>query len=384
MKRYFMAAAILVSSQISFAAEEPKFVPLLNLSSLTTGASVGNGLIVRAFDNGGNFLSAAEKSIGSLKVPINLSGKFEVSLNVFPGTFGDGIFIHLTASDDSKISIETQRAWVGFTGKYAGVLKQAKYNPEGWSDTKWNALHLLVDAGVAKLYINDIFLDKINLNNPNATFTNLIIPTITEKDAITDIGVKQLSGTTTGNTSTSGNASLFELSKTYEQQGLYAKALETIEQALATEPNNDTYLAYAAHYARYAGKDEIGLQYGIKAISLNKQVAWYHVTTALSAYNLNQKDTAKHYADSALAFGKDALGQANYDAIMSILSKLTTVENNGCSSPVTLGANLNMKLPNISYQPSLGNPMNLWAELQFMPTNDGKFWWTLSNYGVNN
>ncbi len=48
----------------------------------------------------------------------------------------------------------------------------------------------------------------------------------------------------------------------------------------------------------------------------------------------------------------------------------------------TLGANLNMTIPSLSYQ-TLGGNMNLWAELQFQPTNDGKFWWTLTNYGVN-
>ncbi|MEY3218993.1 MAG: hypothetical protein RIT27_350 [Pseudomonadota bacterium] len=264
MKHYFMAAAVLISSQIAFAAEEPKFTDPINLSSLTSGSSAGNGLIVRQFDNGGNFLSAKEKSSGSLKVPINLSGKFEVQIAVFPGTFGNGIFVHLTAADDSKISIETQRAWVGFTGKYAGVFKQATYNPEGWSDTGWNVLHLLVDAGVAKLYINDIFLDKINLNSPNATFTNLLIPTITDKDGIAGIGVKQLSGTTTGGTTTGG-----------------------------------------------------------------------------------------------------------------------TTTGNNCSSPVTLDANLNMKIPNATYQPALGNPMNLWANFQFVPSSDGSMTWKLSNYGVN-
>jgi tetratricopeptide (TPR) repeat protein len=114
--------------------------------------------------------------------------------------------------------------------------------------------------------------------------------------------------------------SLFEESKLYEKQGLYTKALETIEKALIIEPNNDTYLAYASHYARYAGQDEKGLRYGINAININKNIGWYYVTTALSAYNLGKMEIAKKYADSALKFGLNALGQANYDAMLTVMN----------------------------------------------------------------
>jgi len=50
---------------------------------------------------------------------------------------------------------------------------------------------------------------------------------------------------------------------------------------------------------------------------------------------------------------------------------------------VTLDANLNMKIPNATYQPALGNPINLWANFQFVPLADGSMTWKLSNYGIN-
>jgi tetratricopeptide (TPR) repeat protein len=196
----------------------------------------------------------------------------------------------------------------------------------------------IMGNGVAQVFINDTFAQKITLTEQQkqATYTELQINQI---DSIyfglysLKIENTQPSTNCTDSANTPSNSNcqpqtldasaLFELSKSYEQQGLYAKALETIQQALKLNPSNDAYWGYAAHYARYAGQDEIGLRYGIQAIERNNQVAWYHVTTALSAYNLNQKDTAKRYTDSALAFGKESLGQTNYDALMHILPELT-------------------------------------------------------------
>ena len=52
-------------------------------------------------------------------------------------------------------------------------------------------------------------------------------------------------------------------------------------------------------------------------------------------------------------------------------------------TPATIAQNLNIHIPNAAYQPAFGNPMNLWADLQFMPGADGSLIWRLSNYGLN-
>lgn len=48
----------------------------------------------------------------------------------------------------------------------------------------------------------------------------------------------------------------------------------------------------------------------------------------------------------------------------------------------TIAPNLNLHIPSIEYQ-SLGGKMNIWVDLNFSPSDDGKLWWTLSDYGVN-
>jgi hypothetical protein len=115
-------------------------------------------------------------------------------------------------------------------------------------------------------------------------------------------------------------ADFFQESLKYEKQGLYHKALETIEKAIIIEPNNDTYLAYACHYARYTGDYEKGAEYGVKAIMINNNIGWYHVAVSWIAYIAGAMDIAKKYADSALKFGKDALGKANYDAMLIVIN----------------------------------------------------------------
>ncbi len=61
----------------------------------------------------------------------------------------------------------------------------------------------------------------------------------------------------------------------------------------------------------------------------------------------------------------------------------TTGGTTTASAAATLDSNLNMHIPNLTYQPLFGNPMNLWADMQFAPAADGSLMWKLSNYGVN-
>jgi hypothetical protein len=48
----------------------------------------------------------------------------------------------------------------------------------------------------------------------------------------------------------------------------------------------------------------------------------------------------------------------------------------------TIAPNLNLHIPTIEYQ-SLGGNMNIWVDLQFTTTDDGKMWWVLDDSGVN-
>ncbi|EDN67041.1 secreted protein [Beggiatoa sp. PS] len=53
-----------------------------------------------------------------------------------------------------------------------------------------------------------------------------------------------------------------------------------------------------------------------------------------------------------------------------------------CTDLTVISPDLTIHIPNADYQ-SLGGTMNLWVNLKFTPTDDGKMWWILDSYGVN-
>jgi hypothetical protein len=93
--------------------------------------------------------------------------------------------------------------FVGFIGEYAHGKKYTEFLPEGWKGdnlkSAWNHLRLSVADGEAKLYINDVFLDKVTPNNPDASYTNLVIDGIRNVDGITGVGVKGAEATPPSN-----------------------------------------------------------------------------------------------------------------------------------------------------------------------------------------
>jgi hypothetical protein len=83
------------------------------------------------------------------------------------------------------------------------------------------------------------------------------------------------------------------------------------------------------------------------------------------------------------------------DGHVMLVSKPYVITDSGACSPSSdstdspvashqpsIAANLNLHIPRLDYQ-SLGGTMNLWVDLKFNPTDDGKMWWVLGDYGVN-
>lgn len=52
-------------------------------------------------------------------------------------------------------------------------------------------------------------------------------------------------------------------------------------------------------------------------------------------------------------------------------------------SAATISSDLSIHIPNATYTPPLGLPMNLWADLIFMPSSSGELQWKIGNYGIN-
>jgi hypothetical protein len=103
------------------------------------------------------------------------------------------------------------------------------------------------------------------------------------------------------------------------------------------------------------------------------------------AAEIDLSGTLNRIVISKINAGEEDIFEIRTRGIQSVCTTNPTV---GDSTPVassqlpTIAPNLNLHIPSIDYQ-SLGGTMNLWVDLKFTPTDDGKLWWVLDNYGTN-
>ncbi len=134
-------------------------------------------------------------STGRLKFPVNLSGDFEVVVKVNPYDWQE---FFLTA-DEYRIKI-------GFS-RYGGVGLQAGSDTDSWdASSAWmnsttNTLKLSVSENVAKVYVNDVFSQKLTLK-AGLTYTQLLYEGLDQDSKLYKLKVGKTSTTTTTPVST--------------------------------------------------------------------------------------------------------------------------------------------------------------------------------------
>ena len=171
---------------------------LLNLSAYEEGDSppYGENVVVgQSEQTGVKWITGIRTDInvsGQLKFSVNLSGDFEVF-------FEEDYWIELLLiADEYKIQINGDALYAG--NEYAGK-DQSNLQLIG-SKRAWK---LSVKNNIAKLYVNDVFSQKINLK-PDLTYTQLIIRGIGNYEKIYAL---KISGSS-GSTQPSNNSSDFE------------------------------------------------------------------------------------------------------------------------------------------------------------------------------
>jgi hypothetical protein len=265
MKRYLIAAAMFMSSQIAFAADP---IDLLGLDKLAVGAKPAYGKYLVKNKNG--FLSGESGAIdnGSFELPVSFSGNFAIT------------------------------AEYKFQGK-----EEIRLNSDGYE------IKLLNDGGYFDVYIN---------------------------------GVKAKDSSREGYTAWAGS---------YNSSGT------GVGKFRLTVINNELKTFDAFNQLKSTVSLKENLTYTKLAVSGIRE------TSELVSLNV--------------------LGDTATVGVISDPKPATTCPTPTGGAAVTLDANLNMKIPNATYQPALGNPINLWANFQFVPSADGSMTWKLSNYGVN-
>ncbi len=112
----------------------------------------------------------------------------------------------------------------------------------------------------------------------------------------------------------------------YAGKNDFVNALTFISKAVQLDQKNSDYIAYKGYVQRNTGYFENALISMQKAISLNSNIGWYYVEAVVSAYELKNIELSKEYCKKAISFGKENLGEANFNYVSGILDNLKSYE----------------------------------------------------------
>ncbi len=129
---------------------------LLNLSAYAEGTRVPYGenmVVVQDEETGEKWITETEGSMGRLNIPINLpSDSFEILIDIHGAWTGrtGGFFL---VGDEVQFTF-------GMNGNARIWLESSYKDATVWQNKGKNSVRLVVNGGVAKIYVNDAFLLK--------------------------------------------------------------------------------------------------------------------------------------------------------------------------------------------------------------------------------
>jgi len=184
---------LLPSFWVTMATAETDF---LNLDAYLEGdmPSYGENIVVKQDEKTGiKWISEAADAIssGTLKFPVNLSGDFELFIEI-NSYAREELFL---TSDEYKVKLRWNSS--GLSSLSAGK-DSANVNQSGAAKGGINKIRFLVVNNVAKVYMNDVFDGKITLK-PDLVYAQLMIQEISE---YTKIYTLKLDGSTSTGTPT--------------------------------------------------------------------------------------------------------------------------------------------------------------------------------------
>jgi hypothetical protein len=161
-----LSLALLLLMGVAYADTD-----LLNLSAYSKGAALpyGENVVVgQDVKTGVKWVTAgAEKKVGKMKFPINLSGDFDLVIKI--GSYSTGQTLFLTA-DEYQIML---KFWASSGPALYVKEGYATDKSNAWNSRDTNVIKLSVKSNVAKIYVNDVFSLKVTLT-PNLTYTQLL------------------------------------------------------------------------------------------------------------------------------------------------------------------------------------------------------------------
>ncbi|EDN67734.1 secreted protein [Beggiatoa sp. PS] len=154
---------------------------LLNLDSYAEGTQVPYGenmVVVQDEETGEKWITPLKETNGRLNIPINLpSESFEIILEVHGIREGetDGFFL---IADEVQFEFNLSKPYSSINAHTD--IEGSREKAPVWQNDAKNIARFIVNGGVAKVYVNDVFVQKVTISEEkqNITYTNLMVTNI--------------------------------------------------------------------------------------------------------------------------------------------------------------------------------------------------------------
>jgi hypothetical protein len=178
---------------------------LLNLGSYAEGTRISYGenmVVVQDEETGEKWLSPAKGTTGRMNIPINLpSDSFEIILEIY-GHYGASSWLFFLIADE----VQFQFAIHGNAKtRIEGSWKEASV----WQKNAKNKARFVVNGGVAKVYVNEVFVQKVTISEEKQgiTYTNLMVTNIDQRYILYSLKIKGASDVAVPGSSSSSPSS---------------------------------------------------------------------------------------------------------------------------------------------------------------------------------
>ncbi len=146
--------------------------------------------------------------------------------------------------------------------------------------------------------------------------------------------------------------------------------------------NESTDLLQDRVHPNSSGEEKIAQKW-FDALNASSYVQNRLSNTQAPSANTTQTNSPLFSGASGQTASNSSTAAASPVATNPLTTNTNTVSSTGCNSCCTtiIKQNMDIHIP-VATLEQLPN-LAMWADLKFMPTNDGKIWWILDNYGTN-
>lgn len=161
---------------------------LLNLATYAEGTRVPYGenmVVVQDEKTGEKWLKAAKGTSGRMNIPVNLpSDSFEITLEIYGNYYAQGSKMFLIA-DEMQFTF-------AMDGDADTLIEGSRKTASVWQKNAKNSARFVVNGGIAKVYVNDVFVQKatVNKEKQGLTYTNLRVTNINDRYILYSLKIK--------------------------------------------------------------------------------------------------------------------------------------------------------------------------------------------------